>query len=158
MTHKKSCFILGSYRGPKLIEASNLIIQFRYKCLILSYWYFKRGIVSERTCRKNWTFTRVPQFEFIGDANEEVNNVQTIAECRNLCLRVITPLFDPSHWLFNKERLKRIKIFIINWNTWALSWGQKQSWWKWRCSTSSSKKTNKSEKLFRMGYHEPKTY
>jgi hypothetical protein len=31
----------------------------------------------------------VPQFEFIGDANEEVNNVQTLAECRNLCLQVL---------------------------------------------------------------------
>ena len=40
----------------------------------------------DRTCRKGWSFTRLPRFEFIGDANEEVNNVRSIAECRNLCL------------------------------------------------------------------------
>ena len=40
----------------------------------------------ERSCRKSWSFTRVPRFEFIGDANEEVNDVKTIADCRSLCL------------------------------------------------------------------------
>ena len=39
-----------------------------------------------KTCRKSWTFTRVPRMEFIGDANEEINNVRSIGECRNLCL------------------------------------------------------------------------
>ena len=32
------------------------------------------------------TFTRVPQLEYIGEANEEINNVRSIEECRNLCL------------------------------------------------------------------------
>ena len=41
---------------------------------------------SGKTCRKGWTYTRVPQLEFIGEANEEINNVRDINECRNLCL------------------------------------------------------------------------
>ena len=39
-----------------------------------------------KTCRKSWTFTRVPRLEFIGEANEEINNVRSVGECRNLCL------------------------------------------------------------------------
>ena len=44
------------------------------KCQNFKICFSKKFL--ERTCRKSWTFTRVPQFEFIGDANEEVNNVQ----------------------------------------------------------------------------------
>ena len=39
-----------------------------------------------RSCRKKWAFTRVPQYEFIGEANEELDNVRDLAECRSLCL------------------------------------------------------------------------
>ena len=42
--------------------------------------------IPGKTCRKSWTFTRVPQLEYIGEANEEINNVRSISECRNLCL------------------------------------------------------------------------
>ena len=41
---------------------------------------------SERSCRKAWSFTRVPRFEFIGDSNEEISDVKNIDECRSLCL------------------------------------------------------------------------
>ena len=33
-----------------------------------------------KTCRKTWTFTRVPQLEFVGDANEEITNVNDIGK------------------------------------------------------------------------------
>ena len=63
------------------------------KLTITSYLtteYFKNllkaKIFSGKTCRKGWTYTRVPQLEFIGEANEEINNVRDINECRNLCL------------------------------------------------------------------------
>ena len=33
-----------------------------------------------KTCRKTWTFTRVPQLEFVGEANEEITNVNDIGK------------------------------------------------------------------------------
>jgi len=47
--------------------------------------YFEK-ICSSRTCGKAWSFTRVPQYEFVGTANEEVRDVQGIGACRELCL------------------------------------------------------------------------
>ena len=41
---------------------------------------------TERSCRRGWSFTRVPRFEYIGDANEEINDVKSINDCRSLCL------------------------------------------------------------------------
>ena len=49
-------------------------------------FYFEKICIQDRSCRKAWSFTRVPRFEFIGDANEEVNDVKSIEHCRNLCL------------------------------------------------------------------------
>ncbi len=40
------------------------------KLHIYSIIYHDLGI----TCGKAWTFTRVPQYEFVGTANQEVNN------------------------------------------------------------------------------------
>ena len=45
-----------------------------------------RSKFVERSCRKSWSFTRVPRFEFIGDSNEEISDVRSIDECRSLCL------------------------------------------------------------------------
>jgi len=39
-----------------------------------------------RICRKQWTFTRVPGYEFAGEGNEELTDVRSMSECRNLCL------------------------------------------------------------------------
>ena len=36
------------------------------------------SIFLGKTCRKTWTFTRVPQLEFVGEANEEITNVNDI--------------------------------------------------------------------------------
>lgn len=47
--------------------------------------YYEK-ICVRKACRKSWTFSRMPQLEYIGEANEEINNVRTIGECRNLCL------------------------------------------------------------------------
>lgn len=46
--------------------------------------YFEK-ICTRRACRKSWAFTRVPEFEFTGDANEELTDVRSLEECRNLC-------------------------------------------------------------------------
>lgn len=46
--------------------------------------YFEK-ICVRRKCRKSWTYVRVPQFEYIGEANEELGGVNSLAECRNLC-------------------------------------------------------------------------
>ena len=52
----------------------------------ITYARYEIFAFSGKTCRKGWTYTRVPQLEFIGEANEEINNVRDINECRNLCL------------------------------------------------------------------------
>lgn len=44
--------------------------------------YFEKVCVR-RICRKVYTFTRVPQYEYIGEANEEVTDVRSIDECRD---------------------------------------------------------------------------
>ena len=38
------------------------------------------SIFLGKTCRKTWTFTRVPQLEFVGEANEEITNVNDIGK------------------------------------------------------------------------------
>ena len=48
--------------------------------------YISFFLCKERSCRKAWSFTRVPRFEFVGDSNEEISDVKSIAECRSLCL------------------------------------------------------------------------
>jgi len=49
--------------------------------------YFEKICISNgRGCNKDWAFTRVPQYEFVGTANEEVQNVESMAACRELCL------------------------------------------------------------------------
>ena len=53
---------------------------------------FKCSFFSGRVCRKVYTFTRVPQYEYIGEANEELTDVRTLDECRNLCLE--TTLYE----------------------------------------------------------------
>ena len=44
--------------------------------MIFIFFYIFLG----KTCRKTWTFTRVPQLEFVGEANEEITNVNDIGK------------------------------------------------------------------------------
>jgi len=41
---------------------------------------------TSRSCGKSWSFTRVPQYEFVGVPTEEVNDVSSLSGCRELCL------------------------------------------------------------------------
>jgi len=47
--------------------------------------YYEK-ICTRRICRRQWTFTRVPGLEYVGEGNEELTDVRSLAECRNLCL------------------------------------------------------------------------
>nr|XP_040567250.1 uncharacterized protein LOC121116996 isoform X1 [Lepeophtheirus salmonis] len=49
--------------------------------------YFEKICVN-RNCRKSWAFTKIPQYEFIGSPNKEVQDVESISDCRNLCLDI----------------------------------------------------------------------
>jgi len=53
--------------------------------------YFEK-ICQSRTCNKDWSYTRVIQYEFVGAANEEVRDVQSRSACRELCLGATTYL------------------------------------------------------------------
>ena len=52
-------------------------------CFIEHILFFFVFIGSK--CRKAYSFTRVPQYEYIGEANEELRGVSSLAKCRNLC-------------------------------------------------------------------------
>ena len=54
--------------------------------LLFSNVISQKKIIANCSISVFRTFTRVPQLEYIGEANEEINNVRSIEECRNLCL------------------------------------------------------------------------
>ena len=72
---RQRCFALSSSAGKENTDPSSAT----------GVTYFEKTC-STRVCGKAWSFTRVPQYEFTGVANEEVRDVGSRSACRELCL------------------------------------------------------------------------
>jgi len=74
---RQRCFSLDTSAGVEKAEPDSAT----------GVTYFEKICTSQTTsCGKSWSFTRLPQYEFVGEATEEVPDVGDLAGCRNLCL------------------------------------------------------------------------
>jgi len=67
--------------------------------------YYEK-ICVRKSCGKAWMFTRVPQYEFVGDATEEVRDVQSLGACRDLCLIATNYVCRSATFMLNTRTCK----------------------------------------------------